>query len=241
MEEEILIFYRFAVHLPKMAFNTSSWSVKDDANKAKLRLEIPKFSEVLGNTEKDQQIRSKQVSVGGSKFALAICPKGHKNAEEGMISAFLYNESNHDVVVDHTINVEGGNSISAQNIKIAKKDGRGKWNFMKANEVGTDLNITVDVALKWEEISGGGMVEQNQVNSSDLVEVERRLGEKLEQGQQQLKNFVRAEIAKVKAPLVPECTVCLLQLKPPKKIVQCLKVVVMLICYSPSPNNSSNI
>ena len=138
-----------------MAFNTSSWSLKEDANKAKLKLEIPNFSEVLGNTRKDQEIRSKQVAVGGSKFALSVCPKGYKKAEEGMLSAFLENESDHGVVVD-TISVEGGNSTSAQNCKIAKNTSMGWWNFMRASEVGTDLNITVDFALKWEEISGGG-------------------------------------------------------------------------------------
>ena len=130
---------------------------------------------------------------------------------------------------------------------------------MRASEVGKDLNITVDVALKWEEISEGGMVEENQVNSSDLVEVVKSLGEKLkqmgekleqigekqkqmgekqEQEQQEMKNCVRAEIAKVNAPLVPECPVCLLQLEPPKKIVQCLKVGVMSIFYIPFQKNS---
>ena len=219
-----------------MAFNTSSWSVKEDANKAKLKLEIPNFSEVLGNTRKDQEIRSKQVAVGGSKFALSVCPKGYKKAEEGMLSAFLENESDHDVVVDYTISVEGGNSFSAQNTKILKKAGRGKWNLMRASEVGKDLNITVDFALKWEEISGGGMVEQNQANSSDLVEVVKSLGEKLkqmgeklEEEQQNMKNFVRAEIAKVRASTIPECPVCLLLLKPPKKIVQCLQVGLMSV------------
>ena len=35
-----------------MAFNTSSWSVKEEVNKAKLKLEIPNFSDVVGNTSK---------------------------------------------------------------------------------------------------------------------------------------------------------------------------------------------
>ena len=93
---------------------------------------------------------------------------------------------------------------------------------MRASEVGTDLKATVEVILKWEDISGG-VGEQNQVTRRrDLVQVEERLEEKLEQ----MKTFVRGEIAKVKATPVPECPVCFLQLKPPKKIVQCLKVGV---------------
>ena len=114
---------------------------------------------------------------------------------------------------------------------------------MRASEVGTDLKITVEVELKWEDISGG-VVEKDQGISKNLVQVEERLGEKLEQmggnleqmktfvlaeleqQQQQMMNFVRGEIAKVKVTPIPECPVCFLQLKPPKKIVQCLKVGV---------------
>ena len=89
------------------------------------------------------------------------------------------------------------------------------------------------------------MVEQNQANSSDLVEVVKSLGEKqeqmgeklkqmgekLEEEQQNMKNFVRAEIAKVRASTIPECPVCLLLLKPPKKIVQCLQVGLMSVFF----------
>ena len=125
--------------------------------------------------------------------------------------------------------------------KIEKGGSWGWWNFMRASEVGTDLKITVEVDLKWKDISGG-LVEK--VDSKNLVQVEERLGEKLEQmggnleqmktfvlaeleqQQQQMMNFVRGEIAKVKVTPIPECPVCFLQLKPPKKIVQCLKVGV---------------
>ena len=233
----------------KMEFNTSSWSLKEDANKAKLRHKIPKFSEVLGNTKKGQEIRSKQVAVGGSKFALDIAPKGHKKAEEGMLSAFLFNESDHDVEVeDFTITVEGGISRSTQNNKIAKNTCMGWSNFMRASDVGEDLNITVDLDnssdLVKVEISDlvklglGEKLKQMGEKLEQIGEKQKQMGEKQEQEQQEMKNFFRSEIAKVKATLVPECPVCLLQLKPPKKIVQCLRVGEMSIFYIPFPNNS---
>jgi len=60
-----------------------------------------------------------------------------------------------------------------------------------------------------------------------IGEKQKQIGEKqkqeMKQEMQEMKNFFRSEIAKVKATLVPECPVCLLQLKPPKKIVQCLR------------------
>ena len=204
-----------------MAFNTSSWSVKEEVNKAKLKLEIPNFSDVVGNTSKGQRVISKQFDVGGAKFALKIYPNGEEGAEEGMLSAFLGNESNHDVVVDFTISVEGGNKKSDESAKIKKGSSWGWMNFMRASEVGIDLKAKVGVRLKWQDISGG-VGEQNQVTIRDLVQVEERLEEKLEQ----MKTFVRGEIAKVKTTPVLECPVCFLQLKPPKKIVQCLKVGV---------------
>ena len=232
-----------------MQFNTSSWSVVEDANKAKLRLKIPKFSEVLDNTRKGQEIKSKQVGVGGSKFALYVYPKGHKKAEEGMLSAFLFNESDHDVEVeDFTITVEGGISRSTQNNKIAKNTCMGWSNFMRASDVGEDLNITVDLDnssdLVKVEISDlvklglGEKLKQMGEKLEQIGEKQKQMGEKQEQEQQEMKNFFRSEIAKVKATLVPECPVCLLQLKPPKKIVQCLRVGEMSIFYIPFPNNS---
>ena len=94
-----------------MTFNTSSWSVKEEINKAALKLEIPNFSGVLENTRKDQVISSKLVGVGRSRFALEVYSKGHKNAEEGMLAAFIRNESNHDVEVNCTITVDENNSV----------------------------------------------------------------------------------------------------------------------------------
>ena len=214
-----------------MAFNTSSWSVKEEVNKAKLRFEIPNFSDVVGNTTKGQDLGSKQFDVGGSKFALGIYPKGVQQAKKGMMSAFLRNESNHDVEVDFTISVEGGNAKSWENEKIEKNKGRGWKNFMRASEVGTDLKTIVEVKLKWEDIS-----EQNQAERwvMGMEQMGGRLEQRmktfvlaeLDQQQQQMKTFVRGELAKVKPTPIPECPVCFLQLKPPKKIVQCLKVRV---------------
>ena len=98
---------------------------------------------------------------------------------------------------------------------------------MKASEVKNCLKIVAEVKLGWEDISGGVV----HVNSNELVQVEERLkqnmGEKLEKMEKRMRTFVQGEIAKVKAKApIPECPVCFYELKPPKKIVQCLKVGV---------------
>ena len=154
--------------------------MREEVNQAKLRFEIPNFSKVVANTTKGHRISSNQFDVGGSKFVLDIYPNGQWQAKRGMFSASLQNENTHDVVVDCTISVEGGNALSSKNVKIEKNKGWGWNDFMRASEVKTCLEIVVDVKLKWENIFGG-VVHQNQANSKELVQVEKRLGEKLEQ------------------------------------------------------------
>ena len=196
-----------------MVISSRSWSVREEFNKAKLKLEVPKFSEVVGNTGREVKISSKLFHVGRSKFRLAVYPGGvEETTEQGMFSVYLYNVSNHDVVVDFTISANWGMSMSKKDDKIEKNCDSGWADFMKTRDVGADLNLTVEVTMRWEDLSGG-MVEENHVNRSDLIKVEERL-----------KDIVRAEIAKVKTSSIPECPVCFLRLAPPKKIVQCLKV-----------------
>ena len=196
-----------------MVISSRSWSVREEFNKAKLKLEVPKFSEVVGNTGRKVRISSKLFHVGRSKFRLAVYPGGvEETTEQGMFSVYLYNVSNHDVVVDFTISANWGMSMSKEGVKIEKNCDSGWADFMKTRDVGADLNLTVEVTMRWEDLSGG-MVEENYTNKSDLIKVEERL-----------KDIVRAEIAKVKTSPIPACPVCFLRLAPPKKIVQCLKV-----------------
>ena len=196
-----------------MVISSRSWSVREEFNKAKLKLEVPKFSEVVGNTGRKVRISSKLFHVGRSKFRLAVYPGGvEETTEQGMFSVYLYNVSNHDVVVDFTISANWGMSMSKEGVKIEKNCDSGWADFMKTRDVGADLNLTVEVTMRWEDLSGG-MVEENHANKSDLIKVEERL-----------KDIVRAEIAKVKTSSIPECPVCFQRLAPPKKIVQCLKV-----------------
>ena len=64
-----------------------------------------------------------------------------------------------------------------------------------------------------------GKLEQNMRRK-----LEQTMGGKLEQMEKRMKTFVQEEIAVGKANPIPECPVCFQELKPPTKIVQCLKV-----------------
>ena len=97
--------------------------------------------------------------------------------------------------------------------------------------VGAKIAIVVEVELKWENTSGGP-TGQTLRERSEQTNSEQKLEEKLElklgQNLEQMKTFMRAEIAKVKAPGVPDCPVCFEKFLPPKRIVQCLPAGVYI-------------
>ena len=188
--------------LPKMAkaFNINSWYVREDFNQAKLKLEIPN----LLWAGKGDRIGSKLFLVGRSKFRLDVYPSGCDSAEQGMLSAFLHNASNHDVVVDYTITAEGAEPKSVKNLKIVPGVGQGvwphcTWNFMKAKEVGAALNITVEV--KREDISEkktqqvGSDEEESSSDSGDDDEAVRQLYmQKMQQAQTLKENSIDVSV-----------------------------------------------
>ena len=191
--------------------------VEEDFNKAKLELEIP--SDV-------NDMISSEFCVGRSKFSLKVWPAPLTPA----ILACLCNESNHDVGVDYTISANGCELESwdpREDFKIEKnRDGRWWGKFMRARE---DLNITVEITLKWEEVPGGMDL---QVKSIELTKVEERmvknseemLKQEIENSEERMKQEMKRILRALKTISIPKCPVCFQHLAPPKKIAQCLKV-----------------
>ena len=214
-----------------MAVVKRSWFLKEGLNKAKLRLDIFNFSTMLGNMGKGGFEDSNSFEVGRSRFCLRISRKGVESYPRGHFGAFLVNESEHDVVVDFMISVEGGQSCHENYRMIEKKSDWGWNNLMMVRGVGAKIAIVVEVELKWENISGG-LTEQTRGERSNETNAQQKLEEKLElklgQNLEQMKTFVRAEIAKVKAPGIPDCPVCFEKFLPPKRIVQCLTAGVYI-------------
>ena len=201
-------------------------------NKTILRLEIPNPN-ANGNTSRWSDITSKCFDVGTkSKFSLRVFTlKG-----SGMLSAWLRNESDHDVVVDYSFKSSPLLKLTSRTEKAftvgeakfnkndmdqqMEKKTRLLWpNFMRISEVGSFLSVTVEVSAKWEDISEEvEVVEQDQVNNSDLLAVERRLREeaekqeerqakRLKESEDRITDIFRVEITKVKALLNPGCQV----------------------------------
>ena len=203
-----------------MASKEKSWLRREGTNKTTLRLEIPNPN-ANGNTSRWPAITSKCFEVGTkSKFSLLVFTlKGR-----GMLSAWLRNESDHDVVVDCFFTVgEVGRTFPSFNKndmdqQIGKKRNLELPNFMRISEVGASLSVTVEVSVKWEDVSEEVVVEQDRVNNSDLLAVERRLREeagkqeerqakRLKESEDRMKDIFRVEIAKVQALLNPGCQV----------------------------------
>ena len=163
--------------------------MKEGSNKAKLRLDIPDYRTVF-----DQGlVESEHFKVGRTNFTLSIV--GSNNSVGGYSAdfhAFLNNKSEHSVVVDCSASVEGGEGawkdwrdqvqewkIERKSVDVLSDENLSMFSLMPVpREEETSLNITVEVEVKWEEVSGDKVVQISD-NRSGLNNVELvNIGEK---------------------------------------------------------------
>ena len=67
-----------------MSFILNSWSVKEDFDEVKLKLEILNFSSIMDNINNGDKIRSKLFDIGRSEFTLRVFPISGGLVEENM-------------------------------------------------------------------------------------------------------------------------------------------------------------
>jgi len=164
-----------------MAANRRSWLVKEGSNKAKLGLDIPDYRTafVQGGVE------SEHFKVGRSNFALRICCFG--NSVGRHFHAFFHNKSEHSVVIDCSVSVEGGGEAwkdprdRVEERKIERKSCLMRGSealrmftlMLEPGEEESSLNITVEVEVRWEEVSGDIVVQisdsRSGLNNVELV------------------------------------------------------------------------
>jgi len=116
-----------------------------------------------------------------------------------------------------------------------------KEELLRADHIPEDDPVVVEFARGYVRTTRRGLRESKRAREEEEREVHQMLTERgffggREQMELWMKSFVRGEIAKAKATRIPECPVCFQQLKPPKKIVQCLKG--HKICESCSENET---
>jgi len=166
-----------------MAANRRSWLVKEGSNKAKLGLDIPDYRTVFvqGGAEPEH------FKVGRSSFTLSIL--GFSTSVGRYFDAFFHNRSEHSVVIDCSVSVEGGEEawkdrVEGRKIERKSVDVLSDGSLLMVSlmplpgEEETSLSITVEVEVRWEEVSGD-IVMQISDNRSGLYNVELvNIGEK---------------------------------------------------------------
>ena len=234
-----------------MSYTTSSSITRKDLDKATLIFSIDNFAQAKNDKKSGQGLKSETFSIGASKFFLKIHPSGEIDGDQGFVSVFLRNASEHKVTVDYIMSI-GTKEYSCESRVMKPGMGVGYTQFMKVSEVGQNVKVTADVTLVKEEILDGlpgglSLTDWQFLKKSDAdnqQKMELRLVQKLEQKIEQtmekkleenlnnkhndLKRKIHDEFEDlkedIKAPArAPECPICFEELRPPMQIIQCLR------------------
>ena len=103
------------------------------------------------------------------------------------------------------------------------KFGWGLRSALARKEVEQTLTVVADITLNKEEVKDVGEGITNE-GIADLKRSYQEAGVKTARKMARMEDWLRAEIAKAREPIaIPECPICLEELRPPLRIVQCLK------------------
>jgi len=235
-----------------MAFTTDTWVLHKDWDRATITFQITNFAAAVAAKKKGQCIDSKLCTIGGTQFGVCVFPLGdmyiakavHKHplpahtcdtkAAANHLSIYTDNNSDHRVSCDYTITV-GDKKMSSSNQQIKGNNGMGWRDFMERKEVGANLTVVVDITLLREEVGGA---DRGVIGRTFLKETVKEVLESVNTEQadnhadlksdlEELKTDMRKmkqEMALARGPIkIPECVICLDELRPPLRIVQCLK------------------
>jgi len=230
---------------------TASTAVTYTADKATITFDVTNFPAAVFTVPKGMHIMSKSVPVGGSKFAVQVYPSGDSMAAENKVSVYVSNQSVHKVSINFSTTV-GAKKVAVSGSDVGERCGKGWSDFVDRKDVGWNLSVVIDITLLKEEgILGKNdlketvketvkVVETLSVNHANWVknslqqEIEKsqeNMKRRFEEGEAKMDNkmakleaTLKAAIARSREPIkIPECPVCFEELRPPLRIVQCLK------------------
>jgi len=215
-----------------MAFTTETWVLHKDLNKATITFEMNNFAAAVAAKEKGQSVESRPCSIGGSKFRVRVYPSGANKAAEDMVSVYTMNDSDHKVAIDYSMTV-GDVKQSLSNQQLEGKSSWGWHDFMERKEVGANLTVVADITLLREQVGGAdeGVKEVNTDLADTIGELKNDV-KKMKIAQAENMEELKIEIKEIKeikqqktrgAIKIAECVICLEELRPPLRIVQCLK------------------
>ena len=202
-----------------MAYTTETWVLHRDWDKATITFEITDFAAAVAAKEKNQGIESKPCTIGGSQFGVKVYPSGDDSAAENKVSIYTMNYSDHKVAYDYSITV-GDVKRSGSNVMAEGKRGWGFPDFMERRQVGADLTVVAEITLLREQVTKG---------QADTIGELKNDMEKMKIAQAENMEELKTEIKEIKQRMtggsikMAECVICLEELVPPLRIVQCLK------------------
>jgi len=209
-----------------MPDNTGNW-VQTTPNSANFQFIIYDFSEAKLANRFGQAINSKFFAIRNTRFKLSVHPCGNGKANAGYVSVYLQNDSAHSVIVNCSVHIEG-EEFTFDNQMIDPLGSYGWSQLMENSRVDKDLDITVDTILQQEEIEdedeGLGdrkyMKKKLQGVGGDLVKVKGEMKEIKDEIKEMKEELKRS---RGKAFPIPECPICFNEMKPPTRIIQCMK------------------
>jgi len=215
-----------------MAYTTDTYVLYRDWNKATITYEITNFAAAVAANKKGKVIVSKECTIGGTQFTVVVYPSGNRGAGKDMVSIFTRNSSKHKVSFDHSIAV-GDVKMSGSNVLGEGNSGWGRKDFMVRKDVGANLAVVVDITLLREEVGSTdrGVVGRTflketvkeVLETGGVLEGMKRQADNLEELKTEMKKM-KQELALARGPVkIPECVICLEELRPPLKIVQCIQ------------------
>ena len=119
---------------------TTTFTLDENLNKGTIFFEIHNFKDLRSRAGKSNYVKSEEVMIKRTSFSLVVFPNG--GDEKDKMSVFLYNNSDHDVVLEyHSIQAMGGAEDWSCERKIGKRKGWGMPNFMRGNKIGGDCEV----------------------------------------------------------------------------------------------------
>ena len=211
-----------------MATTTCTWV----AHKATLTLEVTNFPAAWAAAKKGDWIQSSPCTLGGAQFRIEVNPSGPKDNDK--VSVYLRNRSDVSVAADFTVMV-ADRKKSWTNVVFMSKVGWGWRDFIGQEDVGETLNLVAEITLTREEVIKvednlekltNEMTKMKLGMESSKEPIDRNcLMETINQAVETI-NIKQAEMMKkidnIKEPIrIPECPICLEDLRPPLRIAQC--------------------
>jgi len=97
--------------------------------------------------QRDEFVRSEIFTCLGNNWILQINPGGHADAEEGMVSVFLWNMSKKSITIEYGFSVEDCFDSEMSSNTFAPMDEKLVWGFRNLAKCSKVMESLVDGAL----------------------------------------------------------------------------------------------